>query len=299
MGSWLLEVILHANRVLGSDLRVTALSRDPLRARKALPHLFDDTSVRCIAGDVRDFALPEEPFDICMHVAADVADTTLAAQYRDVFDTAVRGTQRVLDLAQRSGVRRFLFTSSGAVYGPQPAAIERMPESCLNAPDPLEVSSAYGQGKRAAEWLVAERAASGAGCFAIARIYALLGPRLPLNGTFAAGNFIRDALAGAPLTIRGDGTPLRCYLYMADACVWLLRMMSRDTPVFACNVGAEQVVSIAGLAALIEEISGAQGGVHIAEQAQRRAPLQRYVPDTTLARQAHRSESDVPARSIA
>jgi nucleoside-diphosphate-sugar epimerase len=296
VGSWLLEVMLHANRELGADLQIVTLSRDPDRARKALPHLFGDAAVRCIAGDVCDFELPDERFDVCLHIAADVADSTRAADHHHVFEAAVRGTQRVLDLARQAGVRRFLFTSSGAIYGTQPASMEHMPESWRGAPDQLVPGTAYAQGKRAAEWLIAEHSARNAGMYSIARIFALLGPRLPLNGTLAAGNFIRDALAGVPLQIRGDGTPVRSYLYMADACVWLLRMMCHDAPLFACNIGSEHSVSIAELAVEIEAVSGKQLGMHIEKPAVAGAPALRYVPATALARQTLGIEKQIPLR---
>ncbi|MDB5799551.1 MAG: dTDP-glucose 4,6-dehydratase [Rhodocyclales bacterium] len=288
IGSWLLELVLYANRMHDAGMQVVALSRDPERARIVMPHLFEDASLSWVRGDAQDFAWPDGAFDMCIHAAADVADPARAADHRRVFDTAVLGTRRVLDFAEHAGVHRFLFTSSGAVYGPQPPSLARMPEDFLNAPDVLDARTAYGQGKRAAEWQVAERARSSAGKFSIARIFALLGPRLPLDGTLAAGNFIRDALAGQPILVRGDGTAVRSYLYMADACVWLLRMMSHESPLLACNLGSEEEVSIARLAAQVEELSGSKGGVRIMEQAVPDVLPQRYVPDTQRTRKVLR-----------
>ncbi|HEX5125871.1 MAG TPA: NAD-dependent epimerase/dehydratase family protein [Rhodocyclaceae bacterium] len=284
IGSWLLELILHANKTLGCDIHVTALSRDRLRAQQLLPHLFNDDAVQLVAGDMTTLSLPDSPIDLCIHAAADVADASKTAEHRRVFESAMLGTMHVLDLAERAGARRFLLTSSGAVYGLQPPAMRGMSESYAGAPDTLDVLSAYGQGKRAAEWLVAERSNRGNMRVGIARIFALIGPRLPLDGRFAVGNFIRDALEGRQITIHGDGTPIRSYLYIADVCVWLLRMMTHNAASFACNVGSEEQVSINELAELVREVSGSVPKIARQRTSNSSVLAHRYVPDTNLAR---------------
>jgi dTDP-glucose 4,6-dehydratase len=233
------------------------------------------------------FAGPLGSLDLCIHAATDVGDPLKAGDPLRVFDSIVLGTRRVLDLAHASGASRFLLTSSGAVYGPQPVGLERVAETYGGAPDPLQPGAAYGNGKRAAEWLASTHAtqASQAGFEScIARIFALIGPGLPLNGPFAAGNFVRDALAGQAINVQGDGRPLRSYLYMADLCVWLLRILASGAAGQAYNVGSENAVSIAALARLVVDAAGTDTPIEVQTPAASDAPAPRYVPDTLKAR---------------
>ncbi len=289
IGTWLLQAMQRANDRLGSKIELVVLTREPERALRQAPHVFSRADTSLLAGDVITFAGPVGKLDLCIHAATDVGDPLKADNPIKVFDSIVLGTRRVLDLAHASGVSRFLLTSSGAVYGPQPASLARVHETYNGAPDPLQPDAAYGNGKRAAEWLAAAHVgqASQAGfepC--IARIFALIGPGLPFNGPFAAGNFIRDALAGQAINVQGDGRPLRSYLYMADLCIWLLRILGSGAPGQAYNVGSENAVSIAGLARQVADAAGTEASIAVAATAAHDGPAPRYVPDTLKARQA-------------
>lgn len=283
VGSWLLEVVQHANRVNGSRVEIVALSRDPDKARTQAPHLFNAPDVTLIKGNVTDFEADVGAIDLCIHAATDVADPAKARDTLRVFDTGVLGTRKVLDFAQANGASRFLLTSSGAVYGTQPATLSHTPETFPGAPDPLDVNTAYGQSKRAAEWLTSAYGQNGDLHVSIARIYALVGPAIPLDGPFAAGNFIRDALAGQQIAIKGDGRPLRSYLYMADACIWLLRILLSGERGNAYNVGSEREISISDLARVIERLCAPTLPAQPSTPA-KTGPAPRYVPDTAKAR---------------
>ncbi|VVE14745.1 NAD-dependent epimerase/dehydratase family protein [Pandoraea terrigena] len=283
IGTWLVEIVRHANAMLGSDIQVVALSRDPDAACARAMQVFGASHVRFVRGDAVSFDRSIGAVDLCIHAATDVSDPRKAANRLQTFDTALMGTRRVLEAALENGAQRFLLTSSGAVYGPQPPELAAVSETFMQAPSPLDVASAYGQGKRAAEWLTCAISEHTAMAACIARIYALIGPGLPLDGTFAAGNFIRDAVAGNPIQIQGDGSPCRTYLYVADACVWLLEMLMRGTTGAAYNVGSEHVVSIRTLAERIRDASGSNAALTIAGTPTAALP-QRYVPDTSKAR---------------
>jgi dTDP-glucose 4,6-dehydratase len=108
-----------------------------------------------------------------------------------------------------------------------------------------------------------------------------------LNQHFAIGNFIADALAGRNMTIRGDGTPMRSYLYAADLAIWLWTLLLRETKSElkpqAFNVGSGQAISIRDLAqTVVDELNPALT-IEIAQQPVVGAPPLQYVPDVRKA----------------
>lgn len=284
IGGWLLEVVLHANRILGTGMDVIALTRNPDRAMGRQPHVFGAPDVTLVAGDVTSFDLNLGKIDLCVHAAADAADSSGAVDERHVLDVAMTGTRRVLDQVTAGTVSRVLVFSSGAVYGKQPPALARIPETFARVPGTMDAESAYARGKRAAEQIACEHARMGGIAVTMARIFALLGPNLPFDGPFAAGNFIRDALGGRAIEIHGDGRPVRSYLYAADACVWLLHILMSGKSQQAYNVGSEQELSIAELAQRVVRANGTHLPIRVRDVPDPHVPAPRYVPDTAKAR---------------
>jgi dTDP-glucose 4,6-dehydratase len=191
--------------------------------------------------------------------------------------------------------------SSGAVYGDQPSDLPRVPEHFAGQPDPSQIESTYGLGKRAAERLCIEAADSGGPPPVIARCFAFAGPHLPLDAHFAFGNFLRDGLAGRRISVAGDGTAVRSYLYGTDLAEWLLTLLVKGEARAAYNVGSDEPVSIADLAAAVGDHFGAP--VNIARAADPGAPRRRYVPNTSCAQalglRANVSLPEAIARSAA
>jgi dTDP-glucose 4,6-dehydratase len=90
---------------------------------------------------------------------------------------------------------------------------------------------------------------------------------------------------GNDLQIAGDGTPVRSYLYAADLAIWLWNILFKAPPLQAFNVGSEEAISIADLAALTAANLNPQLSVHIAQQPTPGALPLRYVPCTQRAQQ--------------
>jgi len=252
-GIWLLESFAFANKSLALGARLVGLSRDPNAFYAKVPHLAQDSSIALHRGDVRDFDFPHGSFTHVIH-----AGTTSSAPVppSEMLDTIIRGTKRTLEFAVAAGAKRFLFVSSGAVYGKQPPELTHIPETYGGSPDLMDPNSAYGEGKRVGELLCAIAHKEHGLEAIIARCFAFVGPHLPLDAHFAVGNFIRDAIKGEPIKVK-DGTPYRSYLYAADLAVWLWTILFKGVACHPYNVGSEQEITIESLA---KSIASAEGG---------------------------------------
>lgn len=281
IGKWLIESFLHVNENIELDATIYVLSRQPKKFLREYPWLADRNGLCLIEGDVRSFVFPPGSFSHIIHGATSVADPD---QSITTFDTVVKGTWHTLEFAKESNTKNFLLLSSGAIYGKHPATPELIPETFSGAPPTNQGRSAYGEGKRAAEWLTFEFGATYGINACAARCYALVGPYLPLDKHFAMGNFIRDAMAGRPIQISGDGTSMRSYLYTSDLSIWLWTILLKGETGQAYNVGSDKSISIKNLADLIASITPSHPDVILAQKAKEGAFPERYVPDVTKAR---------------
>jgi len=290
VGRWLLESLQAADYAFGLDIQVVALSRDPERFLRTVPHLAVWSKLIWARGSVATLVpktLEDRKFDFVIHLATEADMNVAQVDPQAVFGVITEGTQRVLDVASRSGARRFLFTSSGAVYGPQPPNIEKIPETYEGRPDPSDRTAVYalpGEAKRHAELLCMKSAQQDGLGTVIARCFTFAGPGLPMGGKFAFGNFMKNALCGDPIVIKSDGTPVRSYLYASDLTIWLWTLLVRGEPGRVYNVGSECSVSIRELAEAVRRLLVPDCPLRVMQNPDRSSPPERYVPETRRAR---------------
>ena len=281
-GCWLLESFAWANDTLGLNAEAVVLTRDPDAFRRKSPHLAEHPAITLLPGDVRNFAFPTGPFSHVIHAATEASAKLNAEPPLLMLDTIIEGTRHTLDFTVRARANKFLLTSSGAVYGKQPPDMTHIPEDYPGAPDPLAPNSAYGEGKRLAELLCALYHRQHGIETKIARCFTFVGPYLPLDTHFAIGNFIRDARAGGPIVVKGDGTPYRSYLYAADLAIWLWTILLRAPACRLYNVGSDQAVTILETARAVADSAPQAPAISVA-QPPAAGPPERYVPDISRA----------------
>ena len=254
VGAWLVESFIWANNKLNLGAHALVLSRRVQTAR--------DECVEYITGDGTGFEYPDGAFPFIIHGANDPS-----------FDVNVQTTARVVEFARTHGTNRLLFTSSGAVYGRQPPEMTHLTETYIGEP-----ITSYGRAKQESEKLCLQ---SGS---VIARLFAFVGPYLPLDANYAVGNFIGNVLRGEPVRISGDGTPFRSYLYAADLAIWLWTMLLKGEAGRAYNVGSPAAVSIAKLAETVVRNTRPDTPILIAGAPQQDVVPQRYIPSVDRAR---------------
>ena len=285
VGSWMAETLLRADDRWGLGLRLDLVCRRPDMIE---PSVRLHPAARVVAADVTSINPAEPPdglsgmFDAVIHTATPASAALNLERPLDMIDAIVDGTRRVLGLAEASGMIPFLFTSSGAIYGVMSTdGVNSFGEDSANGPDPLDPARAYHEAKRLAEMLCAIAVRDQRVAAKVARLFAFVGPHLPIDTHFAVGNFIRDRVAGRPITVLGDGTTVRSYLYASDMTSWLLAILCRGTPGRAYNVGSERAVDIAELAAMVASAGdGPPVPVEIMGKPGPGATVDRYVPST-------------------
>jgi len=281
-GKWLLALCDLLNEH-GWALRVTVVSRDPATFLRQEPIYRSRAWLRWIASPLETLPLQMLEVDYLLHAAT---DTSAAGQADGIalLDGIYQGTRRVLELSARGGVKRVLLTGSGAQYGASDAARGYHREVCATACSSSDVRHVYGEAKRVQEMLGALYAQRYGFEVLFTRCFAFVGAGLPLDGHFAIGNFIRDALAGACIRLNSAGTALRSYLYGADLAVWLLGILASGRAGGIYNVGSDQALSILELARRVIDLLAPDLEVH-ARGTSGQELRQVYVPDLANARE--------------
>jgi len=269
-GCWLLESFAWANDRLGLNASALVLTRNEDAFRNNSPHLGTHPAIQFHMGDIRSFDYPPGSFAYIIHAATDSSTQVTIAE------TIEAGTRHVLDFACQSGVKKFLLTSSGAVYSPRPPEMTHISEEYPTALDPKDLRT----NKLLAEEMCINELP---GETKIARCFTFIGPRLPLDRNFAVGNFIRDGLGGGPIIVRGDGTPLRSYLYASDLATWLWTILFRGESGRPYNVGSDESLSIAEVADQVAQQFLPHPKVEIKMKSIPGNPAESYVPSVQRA----------------
>lgn len=248
-GKWLLEAFSFFNSNYDLNVQVTILSRSPEKFRIDFPHLYNENSFSFISGDIKSFDIPNARFDLIIHAATDASAELNRKNPKLMYSTIMDGAKRICEFAKDVKCKRILYTSSGAAYGPQPNNMERMAEDFTQNPN-FDKNDAYASAKLESEKYFKENASCE---IVIARCFAFSGPHLPLDGSYAFGNFISDALNQSDIVIKGSGEDIRSYLYAGDLIVWLLKILSTGEDRQIYNVGSPEAVTIKSLAEYISQ----------------------------------------------
>lgn len=223
---------------------------------------FPDPDVVTVVGDLRDpavltRAVAGKPAGV-VHLAARTSVVESAKRPVDTYEVNTDVTFRLAE-AVRDWRPAFCFASTNAAVGDGVAADGRMREDC-----PLLPLTPYGATKAAAESLLSCYAAAYGLPVSILRLANIYGPGMAeLKDSFVA-RLLRAARDGTPITVFGDGSALRDFLYLDDAAAALVSGLHR-APLGVVNVGSGVPTSVNGLLAAAGEAIGRRVPVRYAD----------------------------------
>jgi dTDP-glucose 4,6-dehydratase len=212
--------------------------------------------------DVTNYLHVDRPIDWVLHLASPASPADYLEHPIHTLKVGALGTLRALGLAKAKGAGFFL-ASTSEVYGdPQ---VHPQPESYWGHVNPVGPRGVYDEAKRYAEAMAAAYRRAHGIPVRIARIFNTFGPGLRRDDGRAVPTFVAQALAGAPLTVHGDGSQTRSLCYVDDLIEGFWRLINSDTqdPV---NLGNPEEVSVLELAEAVREAAGSRSGVVFTER---------------------------------
>lgn len=261
-------------------------------------HLVEEPGFRLVRSDVTDFVHVGGDVDVVLHFASPASPIDYLKLPIETLKVGSIGTLHALGLARDKGAR-IILASTSEVYGDP--HVHPQPETYWGHVNPVGPRGVYDEAKRYAEALTLAYRNTHQVDTGIVRIFNTFGPRMRPNDGRAIPNFIRQSLAGEPVTVAGDGSQTRSVCYVDDLIEAILRMADgqHQGPI---NIGNPHEISMLDLAQKVIDLTESSSQiVHIERPVD--DPTVRQ-PDTTLASEILKWEPKVDideglARTIA
>ena len=264
-------------RLLEAGTSVVCLDNFVTGSADNVAHLLGRPGFELMDYDVtRPWHVPGR-VDLVLHFASAASPVDYLRLPLETLEAGAVGTRHALGLAEDQGAR-FVLASTSEVYG-DPRQHPQSEDYWGNV-NPVDPRSVYDEAKRYAEALTTAYRNSREVDTAIVRIFNTYGPRMRPHDGRAIPTFIRQALAGDPLTIAGDGSQTRSVCYVDDTVAGILALAASELagPV---NIGASRELTVLRLAETIRDLTGSASPIRFVARPVDDPAVRR--PDTTLA----------------
>ena len=257
IGSHLAEALLDQGH------QVTVLDNLSTGAIENIQHLKDRPGFRYVIDSVTNEPVLAELIDsadVVFHLAAAVGVKLIVEAPVHTIETNVHGTEVVLKHANKKK-KLVVIASTSEVYGKSTDVPFREDADLVMGPTPKH-RWAYACSKAIDEFLALAYWKERKLPVVIVRFFNTVGPRQTGRYGMVIPNFVRQGLAGQPITVHGDGTQTRSFCYVGDVVDALLRLVSEPRAVGEVfNVGNNQEISILDLAAKVQALTGGRSEI--------------------------------------
>ena len=271
LGSHLCEALLAAG------LEVVCLDNFLTGGPVNVEHLTDHPRFTLRRCDITEYVHVPGPVDLVLHFASPASPVDYLKLPLETLKVGSTGTWHALGLAKDKGAR-FLLASTSETYGdPQ---VHPQPETYWGHVNPVGPRGVYDESKRYAEALTTAYRTTHGVDTAIVRIFNTYGPRMRAADGRAIPTFIRQALAGEPVTVAGDGQQTRSICYVDDLVAGILALAASGHP-GPMNVGNPEELTVKEIAEDVIRAAGSGSAIEFVPRPQDDPQVRR--PDTALA----------------
>jgi UDP-glucose 4-epimerase len=243
------EVLILDNLSTGSIDNIVHL-----KGRRGFEYFIDTVTNEPLLAELIDRA------DVVFHFAAAVGVKLIVEQPVYTIETNVHGTEVVLKHANKKK-KLVVIASTSEVYGKSEDVPFREDSDLVMGPTPKH-RWAYACSKAIDEFLALAYWKERKLPVIIVRFFNTVGPRQTGQYGMVIPNFVRQALAGEPITVFGDGTQSRAFTHVTDVVGALLKLVAEPKAIGqVINIGNMQEVTIADLAAKIRDLCGSESPI--------------------------------------
>lgn len=258
---------LNENVLKQSPCKVYALVRNKEKALNKFSKLLNRDDFELIVNDISEFKNFERPLDVIIHAASQASPKYYGVDPVGTLKANTIGTINLLELAVQKKTKRFLFISSGEVYGTIDNTVEKIDESYCGKVDITSVRSCYAESKRFAE--------NACVCYAhqfgihtnAVRLGHTYGPGLALDDGRVFADFAKNVLYGENIRLNSDGSAKRAFMYVTDMIEACFHVLLKATSGESYNIASEKETSILEFAELCTSISKNNIKIEFAENA--------------------------------
>ncbi len=222
-----------------------------------ISHLMGNEDFEFIKHDVTNFIHVQGELDLILHFASPASPVDYLEMPIQTLKVGSLGTHKALGLAKEKDAR-FLLASTSEVYGDPLTHPQK--ENYWGNVNPIGHRGVYDEAKRFAEAMAMAYHRYHGIETRIVRIFNTYGARMRLHDGRALPTFMRQALNDKPLTVYGDGSQTRSFMYVDDLVegVWRLSQSDYVEPV---NIGNPEEITILEFAKEIIEITGSDSDI--------------------------------------
>lgn len=238
--SCLVDMLMRINTCLGLDITVYALARNMDKLRRRFASYLQDALFHVVEQDIsKEFAF-DFHVDYIIHGASNADPVAMSRYPVDTIEANFTGMSHLLRYGRGCGVQRFLYVSSGEMYGQPDASGADFVETYSGYVDYANPRSCYPSGKRAAEALCQANISQYGTDIVIVRPCHLFGPTMTETDSRAVSQFLRGAADHQDIVLKSAGVLERSHCYVVDAASAVLFVLLKGRTGEAYNIADRQ-----------------------------------------------------------
>lgn len=271
IGSFAADLLLYANREESAGIEIYLLARDEGRLKERFTSSLKDKELHFVVQDVTKPLELTNPVDYIIHAAGDGFPSAFREHPVETMTPALFGTYQLLQYAKAYGLQKFLYISSGEVYGKTAGDVHAFSEEECGYMDSMTARSCYPMAKRCAETLCVSFGEQYGIPIVVARPGHTYGACTSARDNRATVQFLEQAAAGSMITLYSLGDQMRSYTYVADCVSAIFTVLINGVNGEVYNIAnAASRVSIADFAGILAQKANTEWCIKAPDALQRK-----------------------------